>query len=295
MSEVVHAAPTGITPYQIWALVALTLLNMQDGFDILAISYAANAIATSWDIDRGALGIVLSASLFGMMIGAMTLSPLADRYGRRIITVVGLILSGIGMLIAMSAVSIELLIAGRVITGLGIGGILASVNTLVAEFAGEKYRSTAIAIFQLGFPMGAFLSGFLVAWLLDIGTWRHVFAFGALSSFIFVPIVLFLPESMEYLAKSGKPDALRRINSIRAKLRQPALRVLPVTIDKPHPSMAANILTLFNREYALRTALIWASFFLLLTTLYFMLSWIPKILVDTGFTEAQGNQGGEAY
>ncbi|MBL4853103.1 MAG: MFS transporter [Robiginitomaculum sp.] len=292
MSEKTQSAPTGITSYQVWALVALTFLNMQDGFDILAISYAANAIATNWDISRGALGIVLSASLFGMMIGAMTLSPLADKFGRRTITVVGLILSGIGMLIAMSAGSIELLIAGRVITGLGIGGILASVNTLVAEFAGEKYRSTAIAIFQLGFPMGAFLSGFLVAWLLDIGTWRHVFAFGALSSFIFIPIVLLLPESMEYLAKSGKPDALRRINNIRAKLRQPALHALPVAIDQPRSSMLANILTLFNREYALRTALIWASFFLLLTTLYFMLSWIPKILVDTGFTEAQGNQGG---
>lgn len=281
-----------IAPYQIIALVALTCLNMQDGFDILAISFAARAISTSWGLEDGALGIVLSAGLFGMMIGAMALSPLADKFGRRTITVAGLALSGIGMLIAMAAQSIEILVIGRVITGLGIGGILASVNTLVAEFAGEKYRSTAVAVFQLGFPLGAFFSGFIAAWLLDIGTWRYIFGFGAMTSFIFVPIVMLLPESMDYLAKSGRPDALTRINKIRTKLKRPLLSALPETADTPRQSMIAGVTELFSRTFVLRTGLIWTSFFLLLTTLYFMLTLTPTILEDIGFTRAEGNRGG---
>ena len=286
-----------ISRFQIVALLALACLNMQDGFDILAISYAAGAIAESWQIERSSLGIVLSAGLFGMMIGAMALSPFADKIGRRAITVIGLALSGTGMLIAALAPSIELLVLGRVITGLGIGAILASLNTLVAEFAGEKYRGRAIAIFQLGFPMGAWLSGFLVAWLLDIGSWRHVFAFGAASSFVFIPVMLLLPESMDFLAKSGRSDALARINKTRKKLGWSMLDALPDTAAQANAGSASQsalgaVASLFVPKYIARTLLIWTAFFLLLTTLYFLLSWAPRIIEDMGFTAAQGNQGG---
>ena len=286
-----------ISRFQIVALLALACLNMQDGFDILAISYAAGAIAESWQIERSSLGIVLSAGLFGMMIGAMALSPFADKIGRRAITVLGLALSGTGMLIAALAPSIELLVLGRVITGLGIGAILASLNTLVAEFAGEKYRGRAIAIFQLGFPMGAWLSGFLVAWLLDIGSWRHVFAFGAASSFVFIPVMLLLPESMDFLAKSGRSDALARINKTRKKLGWSMLDALPDMAGQADARGASQsalgaVASLFAPKYIARTLLIWTAFFLLLTTLYFLLSWAPRILQDMGFTDAQGNQGG---
>ncbi len=286
-----------ISRFQIVALLALACLNMQDGFDILAISYAAGAIAESWQIERSSLGIVLSAGLFGMMIGAMALSPFADKIGRRAITVLGLALSGTGMLIAALAPSIELLVLGRVITGLGIGAILASLNTLVAEFAGEKYRGRAIAIFQLGFPMGAWLSGFLVAWLLDIGSWRHVFAFGAASSFVFIPVMLLLPESMDFLAKSGRSDALTRINKTRKKLGWSMLDALPDTAAQANAGSASQsalgaVASLFTPKYIARTLLIWTAFFLLLTTLYFLLSWAPRIIEDMGFTAAQGNQGG---
>ena len=160
-------------------LLIITLINMQDGFDLLAISFAANAISTDWGIQRSELGWVFSAALFGMLFGATFLSPYADRFGRKIITIVGLILSGIGMIMAAVSPSIMWLLIGRLITGIGVGAIIASLNTLAAEYAGSKLRSTMISIFQLGFPIGAILAGYICLWLLDIGTWRHVFAFGA--------------------------------------------------------------------------------------------------------------------
>jgi len=135
-----------ITPYQIWVLLALTVLNMQDGFDILAISFAATAITEEWNISRASLGVVFSAGLFGMMVGALLLSRVADKVGRKPVAVVGLCLSGMGMLVAMFAPTINTLIIGRVLTGIGVGGILVSLNTLVAEYAGKKYRGIAIAV-----------------------------------------------------------------------------------------------------------------------------------------------------
>lgn len=286
------AAPTSISSFQILALLSLTCLNMQDGFDILAISYAANAITEDWQIDRASLGFVFSAGLFGMMLGAMLLSPLADKVGRKPIIIAGLAMSGTGMLVASIAQSLEVLMIGRLITGLGVGAILASLNTLVAEFAGERFRGQAVSILQLGFPLGAYVSGFIVIWLLDIGSWRHVFAFGAATSFFFIPVVMALPESMDYLARSGRPDALQRINKTRVRMNMPTLKTLPNISSAPAPNAVKAVRSLFTPTYIVRTILIWIAFFLVLITLYFLLSWLPQILIDSGFTESQGNQAG---
>jgi len=293
-SEIMRESDTRINAYQIFVLSMLALINMQDGFDILAISFAANAIVDDWGITRSQLGIVFSSGLLGMMIGAMALSPFADKLGRKIIAVVGLFLSGIGMLIAMQAPSITVLVIGRVVTGIGVGGILASLNTLVSEYAGPKYRSLAVAIFQLGFPTGAFLSGYLAAWILDVSTWRYVFAFGALTSFVFIPVVMLLPESTAFLAKRNCPDALTKINQINQKFGRPELTKLPEIASDKHKSDGglSEIKLLFSPAYRIRTALIWLSFFTLLILIYFMLTWTPKILVDLGFTENEGNRGG---
>lgn len=283
---------TQINVYQIFVFTMLALINMQDGFDVLAISYAANAISNDWNISRSELGVVFSAGLFGMMIGAMLLSPIADKYGRKIIAIVGLFVSGCGMLIAMHSWSVIMLVIGRVLTGIGVGGVLVSLNTLTSEYASSKYRSVAVAIFQLGFPVGAFLSGFIVAWVLDISTWHYVFAFGAFTSFIFIPVVMILPESTVFLAKQNKPNALEKINRIRQRFGRPSLDKLPNDDVLESTGSIAKVSSLFSTKYRIRTMLIWMSFFTLLTVLYFMLTWIPKILVDVGFSEAQGNQGG---
>ena len=100
-------------------LFFLTLINMQDGFDLLAISYAANSISNDWGIERSDLGWVFSAALFGMLLGATFLSPYADRIGRKAITVIGLILSGVGMIMAAMSPDISWLLTGRFITGIG--------------------------------------------------------------------------------------------------------------------------------------------------------------------------------
>lgn len=278
--------------YMIFAIFILSLVNMQDGFDILAISYAAQAITKDWGISSASLGIVFSAGLFGMMLGALFLAPLADRVGRKLITMMGLAASGSGMLVAMAATNIEILVIGRVLTGLGVGAILASLNTLVSEYSGPRYRVVCIAMFQIGFPVGAFLSGFAVAWLLDIGTWRYVFAFGAFTSFFFIPIIMLLPESTAFLAKQNGKDALAKINQINARFGRAALTELPQTEDQRKSNFFANIKTLLSPQYAGKTIFIWLAFFLVMSILYFLLSWTPKIVIDLGFTDDQGNRAG---
>src|SRR5262245_36246766 len=110
-------------------VVAMTVaLNALDGFDVLSISFASPGIATEWGIDRAALGVVLSMELIGMAIGAVFLGGLADKIGRRPTILSALVVMAAGMFMATTATGVVSLSAWRVVTGLGIGGMLAAIN-----------------------------------------------------------------------------------------------------------------------------------------------------------------------
>ena len=116
-----------------WSIVAtMVALNALDGFDVMSISFASPGISAAWGIDRGVLGLVLSMELVGMALGSLTLGRLADTAGRRNTILLCLALMTVGMLGAASAGGVVTLSAWRVLTGLGIGGMLAA--TFIAIF-----------------------------------------------------------------------------------------------------------------------------------------------------------------
>ena len=104
---------------QVLAVAICIALNALDGFDVLAISFAAPGIATEWGIDKSMLGIVLSIELIGMAAGSALLGNVADRFGRKPTVVFCLSMMALGMLGASMAVTIPTLALARLITGLG--------------------------------------------------------------------------------------------------------------------------------------------------------------------------------
>src|SRR5204863_32445 len=129
------------------AAVAITVgLNALDGFDVLSISFAAPGIAAEWGIDRKVLGIVLSMELIGMAVGSVLLGGVADRIGRRRTILGCLVAMAIGMAMVTTAHDVTTLSVWRLLTGLGIGGMLAAINAAAAEFASVRRRNLALAI-----------------------------------------------------------------------------------------------------------------------------------------------------
>src|SRR5262245_30915439 len=163
-------------------VVAITIaLNALDGFDILSISFASPGIRTEWGIDPGALGIVLSSELLGMAFGSMFLGGVADKIGRRRTTLGCLILMRNGMFMATTTTGLVTLSVWRVVTGLGIGGMLAAINALVAEFSNTKRRDLNVSLMSIGYPLGAVAGGLLAKELLKTSDWRSVFYLGAVA------------------------------------------------------------------------------------------------------------------
>src|SRR6187455_1627224 len=141
-------------------VVAITvLLNAMDGFDILSIAFASNGIAAEWKVTTQALGIVLSMELIGMAVGSLLLGGVADRIGRRPTLLGCLITMAFGMFMATTAGSPVQLSIWRVITGLGIGGMLSCTNAVVAEFSNLKWRKLCISIMVIGYPLGGGFGG----------------------------------------------------------------------------------------------------------------------------------------
>ena len=270
-----------------WSIVATMIgLNALDGFDVLSISFASPGIATEWGIDRAALGIVLSMELVGMAIGSLVLGGLADRIGRRATILSCLVLMTIGMIGAATAGGIATLCIWRVLTGLGIGGMLAATNAAVAEAANAKQRSLAVVLMAGGYPVGTIVGGSVSALLLAHYDWRAVFLFGAVCSALFVPLVLWrAPESIAFLMHSRPDDALAQINRTLGRMGHAPVSALPA----PEAAAARKVpvVALFSSALLRPTVVLTIAYLTHIMTFYFILKWIPKIVVDMGFPAPQ--------
>jgi benzoate transport len=270
-----------MTGRQVVAIAICVLLTALDGFDVLSISFASPGIAGEWNIQRAALGLVLSIELFGMAAGAVLLGQVADRIGRRKTTLGCLLIVCAGMLLTSFAQAIDILAATRLLTGLGIGGMLATTNALVAEYANAKWRSAAVAIMAGGYPLGAVVGGAVASALLVHGSWRSVFLLGAGMAALLFPLALrFMPEPVNGIGPDRQSaEPARAIASGLPMGRQSGDELAEPQARAGRPGLGR----LMQNGMAGVTMLLTAGYFLHMLTFYFVLKWIPKIVADMGF------------
>jgi len=268
-------------------VIVMVLLNALDGFDVLSSAFAAPGISREWGIPRSELGIVLSAELIGMGFGSILLGGFADKAGRKPAMLICLVIMAIGMYLAHSASSVWPLTIYRFVTGLGIGGMLAATNAVVAETTSKSSRSLAMAIYVIGYPIGGVVGGYAAqSWLLVDYDWRAVFLFGAVATAFMIPLVMLLvPETPAFYAARRKPDALARINRSLRALVQPAIDALPVIKSDAVKPKVSDILS----KPGLRkvTWLLAFGYVFHTLTFYFVLKFAVQIVADAGFTQPQ--------
>ncbi len=281
-----------MSSFQCLAIGICILLNMIDGFDVLVMAFTAASVSAEWGLSGAQIGLLLSAGLFGMAAGSLFIAPWADRIGRRPLILLCLALSGAGMLLsALSQTPLQLALL-RGLTGLGIGGILASSNVIASEYASKRWRGLAVSLQSTGYALGATLGGLLAVWLLGHWGWRSVFLFGGIVTLLVIPLVLlWLPESLDFLLARRPANALARINRLAVRLGQPALTQLP-TAQVSVAGAATGFRQLLTPALRRTTLLIWLLFFLVMFGFYFVMSWTPKLLVAAGLSAEQGITGG---
>src|SRR6266446_9596245 len=167
-----------LSGFQVRVFALCALIVLIDGFDTQAIGYVAPAIVRSWHVDRAALTPVFSAGLFGLMIGALSFGPIADRFGRKPVLVLCTLFFGLMSLLTVTADSLSSLIALRFLTGLGLGGAMPNAIALTSEYAPKRVRATAVMTMFTGFSLGAAVGGGVAAALISRFGWQSVFVLG---------------------------------------------------------------------------------------------------------------------
>jgi benzoate transport len=267
------------------------IVNMLDGFDVLAIAFTGPAIARDWALPPTQLGLLFSAGLVGMTVGSLVISPVADAIGRRWLTLIGLLVITVGMLASSLAHGLRELALLRVLTGLGIGSLLSSINTIVVEFSSERRKDFAVSFMSVGYPIGGTIGGAIAVFLIHAFGWRSVFAFGGLCSAVLLPVALvYLPESLDFLLLKRPRHALGRANALLARMGRPPIAELP-SVSGQTGDTAKGVFGIFDRAFAWRTALICSVYFLTMIPFYFVLNWTPKVLVDEGLSLTTGISG----
>jgi MFS family permease len=190
----------------------------------------------------------------------------------------------IGMYLASVASSVTMLSVVRLFTGLGIGGILATIGAMAAEFSNVRSRSLSVSLMAAGYPMGVIIGGSITSLLLTSFDWRSVFLFGAVITMIFIPITwVMMPESISYLMHKRPPGALQRINRTLRRMGHQAIETLAAPPDKPAHTHLAR---LFKPDMIRITLMLSIAYFTHIMTFYYIIKWIPKLVVDMGYSPA---------
>ena len=269
-------------PTQFTTILICFLMNMLDGMDVMVISYTAPSIAKEWVIESSKLGLVFSAGLLGMAIGAMFLASKADIIGRRAMILLSACIIGVCVWSTVFAQNVETLLFIRFISGIGIGSMLASTATLASEYSPIKTKDFWVSFAMSGYPIGAVLSGMVAAKVIPIEGWKTMFQVAGIVTLLTLPIIyFFLSESLDFLLKTRPQNALHRANEILKKLQLSQLTELP-TIEKSIKK--ASVAELFSDNRKPNTLWLWLSIFMAFATLYFLTMWTPKLAANTGLS-----------
>lgn len=281
-----------VSGQQLLVIGLCMFFNMLDGFDITAMAVVANAVSTELVLTPERIGWIFSFALAGMMAGAMFLAPVSDLIGRRRTIIFSVTLVGVSILLTAQAKTLLEFIVLRFISGIGAGAMLAAQATLAAEYSPEKFRALSVALVTSGYPLGAMLTSVVADYVLPEYGWRGMFWAGGVATLLMSVVAwLLIPESLKFLIERRPKNALEKINRVLTKLKKPTVGDMPEVVgqeSKAKRNLLTTMLTLLVPEHRKVTLTLWSTFFLCFATLYFLLSWIPKLMVDAGYAESVG-------
>ena len=271
------------TPFHWSVLIWCLLIIIFDGYDLVIYGVALPLLMQEWGLTTVQAGFLASTALFGMMFGAMSFGTLSDKIGRKkTIMICVAIFSGFTFLGAFANTPTEFGIL-RFLAGLGIGGVMPNVVALMTEYAPKRIRSTLVAVMFSGYAIGGMASALLGSFLVADYGWKIMF-YIAIIPFIALPLLWkFLPESLMFMTKKGETEQVRTVVTKIA----PELYIDQAStfkLDEPVAGDEAPLKALFQQGRMFSTVMFWVAFFMCLLMVYALGSWLPKLMIQAGYS-----------
>lgn len=255
-----------------------------DGFDLTIYGTVLTTLMADPShigaLDAATAGTLGSYALIGVLIGALICGSIGDYVGRRRIILVGIAWFSIGMFVTALSTSIFAFGALRLITGIGLGAILATAGATIAEFAPAGRRNFYNAIVYSGIPAGGVLAALLGMILLEPLGWRGLFMIGATPILFLLPIAFFkLPESPRWLLSRGRRE---EAEALSLKTGTPLLEEVVVQKAGATPAKT-GFAAVFSSQFRLGAILLGFMSFSGLLLTYGLNTWLPKIMEGYGY------------
>lgn len=267
--------------FHLLVLFLCALVIIFDGYDLVIYGVVLPVLMKEWNLTPLQAGSLGSYALFGMMVGAMIFGPAADRFGRKWMIGICLVLFSFFTFIngfARNPVEFGLC---RFLAGLGIGGVMPNVVALMTEYSPKKMRSTLVGIMFSGYSVGGMLSAGLGMYLIPKFGWSSVFYVAGIPLLLLPAILYFLPESIGFLLR------VRRDAQAAALLSRVQPDFEPQTGDQYDMPTGKGkhvpLVALFTEGRALSTVMFWVCFFMCLLMVYALGSWLPKMMTKAGY------------
>lgn len=274
---------TQVSPWHIRALLVMGSATFFDAFDVLAIAYVLPTLIGVWKLAPRTIGVLISSSFVGQIVGALFFGWLAERIGRLRCAKITIAVYSLMSLLCAAAWNIPSLLVFRTIQGIGLGGEVPVAAAYVNEISRAKGRGRFFLIYQFIFPIGLVGASLLGFWLVPLFGWRTMFLIGGLPAILV--LVLFvgniLPESPRWLVSKGRFDEAEEIVRQMEGAGRPGGAVIPST---PEPSPIAPVarretswLELFRGIYRFRTMIVWCIWITTYFVTYGVNTWLPTI------------------
>ena len=268
---------------QILVVLICAIVMLVEGADLAVLGLVAPKISKEWDLATGSFGPVFSSGSAGLLVGGVLFGFLADRFGRKRALLWAALIMSVGTLGTSFASTLDQLLIGRLITGVGFGGVIPASTALVAEFMPSRRRAAAICLVIVCGSVGVLVCS-IVARAMAASDWRVMLWLVAGSCFaVTLLTLLFLPESPSYLLLRGdRGKATRTLSRLGIDPEGLDEQAGSATATAPRPSLLASFAALFSGYRAVGTSLIWIQMLGISAIISFMTNWLPLIMSHGG-------------
>lgn len=265
----------------LWCFYAIAF----DGYDIAMYGVGLPWMMEEWNLSPLQAGAVGSYSLFGMMFGAMVLAPIADRFGRKKVLIICMLLFSIFTLGAGIAPNITSFTVMRFIAAIGMGALMPNLISMMTEYSPLKSRAMVVAAMYCGYSLGGVMASLTGMFIIPITEdWRVLYYIGAFPLITLPFFIKQFPESLSYyMSRKNTGKMAEILNQV-----SPGGNYKETDHFEFHPVekgvKKSPIAKLFTNNRAFSTIAIWAAVFCTLMMAYGLNTWLPKMMQQMGFS-----------
>ncbi|NYE08279.1 AAHS family benzoate transporter-like MFS transporter [Bacillus niacini] len=268
--------------FHVGLLICCCLIIVFDMFDLVIYGSVIPILMKEWSISPVQAGAIGSYGFFGMMLGAIFFGVLADKFGRKNILILSVVLFSIFTFLCAFAPGPTPFSFFRFIAGVGIGGVLPNVIALLTDYSPKHLHNTMVSIVMCAFSVGGILAGLIGIYFIPLMGWTSVYWVAAIPLLLIPFMVRYFHDSPAMLLVKGRTKELHIVLSkVNDKVSLTTDTEFVTTTGKEDPG--SPVLALFRNNHALGTLMIWIAFFMCLLMINGVSTWLPNLMFSAGY------------